>query len=315
MPTPITQTWELTIPIPHWILHLFHIKGGLLIKSHITISAHREVEEFNSFTLEIVFRWRSEGSLPPHLIEEVRIVFGYLWPNLYYHIEEDLIVCTPSRGSSVTGETSTGTTTPVDPQSPPQELHEVPLPPPTLLELLELPGISNFNRKTEALCQRVKAHNRRLRDLPLMPEGCLEALLARVWSRGNLDRVAFQEGHITYCQLWRIDQGANPHLYTKVSLQADADYQPPCFQDTSNQRAEEKEIEGEKEHPMPIPDPSGTHSEIPHLEHSFRERSSTSSRDLLDEHLGTIIEEMFWLPESDWFQKLKHCQCLIQDAS
>ena len=40
LPTPITQTWEFTIPILHWILHLFHIEGGLLITFHITILAH-----------------------------------------------------------------------------------------------------------------------------------------------------------------------------------------------------------------------------------------------------------------------------------
>ena len=100
-----------------------------------------------------------EGSLPPHPIENKRIVFGYLWPNLYYQIEEDLIVHTPSRSSIVTGVTTSGTTTLVDPPSPPQELHEVPLPPAPLPELLELPGISDFNRRVESLQQRVEAHN------------------------------------------------------------------------------------------------------------------------------------------------------------
>ena len=37
LPTPITQSWEFTIPIPHWILHFFHIEGGLLITFKITI--------------------------------------------------------------------------------------------------------------------------------------------------------------------------------------------------------------------------------------------------------------------------------------
>ena len=140
------QTWEFTIPIPHWILHFFHIEGGLLITINVTISTHRETEEFNSIVLETIFRWSTEGSLPPHPIEKGRIIFGYLWPNLYYQIEEDLIVHTPSRSSIVTGVTTSGTTTPVDPPSPPQELHKVPLPPAPLPELPELPGISNFNR-------------------------------------------------------------------------------------------------------------------------------------------------------------------------
>ena len=126
LPYPITQSWEFTIPIPHWILHFFHIEEGLLITFHITISAHRTAEEFNSFAIGIFFRQRSERSIPPHLMEDSRIVFGYLWPNLYYQIEEDLIVWTPSRGSIVTGVTTSGTTTPVDLLSPKYMIFEPP---------------------------------------------------------------------------------------------------------------------------------------------------------------------------------------------
>ena len=197
----------------------------------------------------------------------MRIVFGYLWPNLYYQIEEDLIVHTPSRGSIVSGVTTSGTTTPVDPLTPPEELHEVPLPPATLPEFPELHGISEFNRRVEIVCQRVELHNRQLRQQPLTPQPHLEALLAHIWSGENLDEVAFTEGNITYCQLQRIDQSSNPHLYTEVSLLEDANYQPPHFQDTQSKGEEEEEGEIEEEHPLPIPDPTGTHSEIPHSEH------------------------------------------------
>ena len=188
-------------------------------------------EEFNSFTVRIIFRRRTERSLPPHLIEDLRIVFGYLWPNLYYQIEEDLIVRTPSRGPIVTGVTTSGTTTPVDLPSPPEELHKVPLPPAPLPKLPELPGITNFNRQTEALHQQIIGHNRSIWELPLTPHQHLEALLAHIWSGENLDEVAFSEGNITYCQLQRIDQLSNLHLYTEASLLESADYQPPCFQD------------------------------------------------------------------------------------
>ena len=298
MSYPITQSWEFTIPIPHWILHFFHIEGGLLITINITISTHRGMEEFNSFILETIFRRRTEGSLPPHLIEEGRIVFGYLWPNPNYQIEEDLIVCTPSRSSIVTGVTTSGTTTLVDLPSPPQELHKVPLPPAPLPELPELSGISDFNQRLETLRQRVEAHNQQLRELPLSPEECWESLLAHIWSRENLDEVAFTEGHITYCQLWRIDQLANPQFYTKVSQLEDTDYQPPCFQAIQSEGEGEEEVEKEEEHPLPIPDPLGTCLEILHSEHSSPEQFLESTRDLLDEHLGTIIEETFQLPES-----------------
>ena len=104
-------------------------------------------EEFNSFTIGIVFRRRTERSIPPHPIKDSRIVFGYLWPNLYYQIEEDLIVRTPSRGSIVTEVTTSGTTTPVDLPSPLEELHKVPLPPDPLPELPGLPEVSEFNQR------------------------------------------------------------------------------------------------------------------------------------------------------------------------
>ena len=55
MPQPITQAWELTIPIPWWILDFFHIERGLLITLETCISAHREDEEDNSFFIEIYF--------------------------------------------------------------------------------------------------------------------------------------------------------------------------------------------------------------------------------------------------------------------
>ena len=201
LPTPITRSWEFTIPIPHWILHFFHIEEGLLITFHITISAHQTAEEFNSFTVRIFFRRRTEGSLPPHQIEESRIVLGYQWPNLYYQIKEDLIVHTPSRGSSATGVTASGTTTPVDPPSEEEELHKIPLPPNPLPKIPGFPPVSEINRRTEELHQRIEAHNWSLREQPPTPHQRLAAILTHIWSGVNLNEIAFQEGNITYCQL------------------------------------------------------------------------------------------------------------------
>ena len=104
-------------------------------------------EEFNSFAIGIFFRRRTEGSLPPHQIEELRIVLGYQWPNLYYQIEEDLIVCTPSRGSSATGVTASGTTTLVDLSSEKEvkELHKIPLLPDLLPEIPGFTSVSDID--------------------------------------------------------------------------------------------------------------------------------------------------------------------------
>ena len=148
---------------------------------------------------------------------------GYQWPNLYHNIEEDLIVRTPSRSSSVTGVRTSGTTTPVDPPSEEEEeqLHEIPLPPDPLPEIEGLPSVSDINRRTEELRQRIEAHNQSLRDQPPTPSQRLAALLAHIRSGVNLDKVAFAEGNITYRVLRRINQQLNPHLYTEASLLED----------------------------------------------------------------------------------------------
>ena len=133
----------------------------------------------------------------------------------------------------------------------------------------------------------------------MTPEECLETLLACIRSSKNLDEVAFTERHIIYHHLRQIDQNANPQFYTELSQHVDDNYEPPHFQDVSSKGEEEEEVEEEEEYPLPIPDPLGTHLEIPHSEHSSREQFSESTRDLLDRHLGTIIEETFQLLESD----------------
>ena len=114
----------------------------------------------------------------------------------------------------------------------------------------------------------------------------------------NLNEVAFPEGNVTYHQLQRMDQSSNPHLYTEASLQEDTAYQPPCFQDAQSKGEENEEGEVKEECPLPIPDLMGTHLEIPHSEHNSPERFSERLRELLDKHLGTIIEATFQLPES-----------------
>ena len=151
MPQPITQTWELTIPIPHWILNFFHIEGGLFITFEVTILAHQKAEEHNTFSIKIIFKWRIERPLIPHPIENSRIVLGYLWPNPYYQVPETETVHALSRVSLTTGVTALREPTPVDPESPPESLHEVTGLPPILLELPELPGITEYNQRVEAL--------------------------------------------------------------------------------------------------------------------------------------------------------------------
>ena len=84
----------------------------------------------------------------------------------------------------------------------------------------------------------------------------------------------------------------------------DANYQPPRYQGDQSEDEEEEEggTQAEEapveEHPLPIPEPSGIHLRTPPSEHNspilYEERLS----EVLDEHLGTLIETTFQLPES-----------------
>ena len=91
-----------------------------------------------------------EGTLCPHPIEYLKIVFGYLWTNHFYQVPEEELPHALSRVSLATGVTASGFTTPVDPPSSPELLHEVPLPK-QIEELPELVGIADYNRQVAAL--------------------------------------------------------------------------------------------------------------------------------------------------------------------
>ena len=85
-------------------------------------------------------------TLIPHLIENLRIVFGYLWPNNYYQVPEEETACTLSRVSLATGVTASRETTPVDPSSYPEPLHKVELPVSLSEDLPPLPRIAEYNQ-------------------------------------------------------------------------------------------------------------------------------------------------------------------------
>ena len=205
-----------------------------------------------------------------------------------------MIVRTPSAES-----TPSGSLTPVDPKTPElQPLREVQLPPSPIPEIPELPGIAEFNRRTEALRQRVEDHNRRIRELPLTIDARLETILERVRAGENLDELVFSEGTLTYRNLRRIDQLTNPHLYSEASLLEDADYQPPRVEDPEP-LGEEEEVEEQEECPLHIPDPTGIPLRIQPSEHNSEDLSKERLRTSLDEHLGMIIHEAFQFPESD----------------
>ena len=118
-----------------------------------------------------------KGTLIPQTIKESRIGFGYLWPNPYYQTAEEETARAPSRVSLVTGVTMPWETTLERSPSPEEELREVPLPPPILPKLPELPGIADYNQQVEALQHRVETHNQRVREQPLTVNQHLDGIL------------------------------------------------------------------------------------------------------------------------------------------
>ena len=108
--------------------------------------AHREEEQDNSFSIEIFFQRVIEGTQIPQTIKDLRIIFGYLWPNPYYQTPETQTACAPSRVSLELGELPTGFSSPAPSSPPTEELQVVPPPPPKLPEL-DLPGGPEFNQR------------------------------------------------------------------------------------------------------------------------------------------------------------------------
>ena len=286
---PISQTWELTIPIPHWILTFFHIKKELLITFKVTISEHQTVEIHNTFAVEIIFRWNLNIAFP-HSIKELRIVLGYLWPNPYYQIPEEEILHAPSRVSLATGVTASEYSTYTNTPSLPSTLEILPqLEQPVPInhftaglripsELPPLPLISTYWQVVDNFIHQS--------PVPILS---VEQVLAHIQSGIDLDQPAFREGSIMYQNLQNINRKTHPEFYTNLSDPMDNNYKQPCLED-SEQWGEEEE---EEECPLPIPGPSGTHLRIPESEHNSEEQSSKNTRDRLERHLGTIVEETF----------------------
>ena len=90
----------------------------------------------------------------------------------------------------------------------------------------------------------------------------------------------------------------NPHLYTEASLQEDAAYEPPCYQDDQDEEEAEEEAEVEEQQPLPVLLQPRTQSATLHSEHNCPGSSLERSNELLEEPFGTLIEETFRLPET-----------------
>ena len=258
----------------------------------VTISAHQTAEIHSTFTVEIVF-CRHLNILFAHLIEESRIVLGYLWPNPYYQIDKEEIIRALSRVSLATGVTASGHSTYANIPSLPSTPEilaqsEQPVPPNHFTAGLQVP--SDLLPSLPPVSTYWWIVENHFNQPPLAKVLLVEQVLARIQSGVDLDQPAFREGNITYRNLRNIDRNAHLKFYTNSSNAADNNYEPPCHKD-SEQWGEEEE---EEESPLPIPGPSGTHLRIPELEHNLDKQSSKSTSDRLERHLGTIIEEMLW---------------------
>ena len=74
-----------------------------------------------------------------------------------------------------------------------------------------------------------------------------------------------------------------------MSNAVDDNYDQPRHKDLETLGEEEED----KESPLPIPGPLGTHLRIPESEHNSGKQPSENMSVGLERHLGTIIEETF----------------------
>ena len=265
------RIWEFTIPIPHWILTFFHIKGGLLVRIEVSILAHNLEDVYNIFRIEVSFIWYSHISFPQH-IEESRIIFRYLWLNWFYQEDTERACHMPSRVSLTTGvtawENSTHFNTPELPSSP------EPIIPPNHFTLgLQVPSTSSSQ-------SRPPNWNRP----PFTADLTVDQIFAQIRSGVDLDQLTFWEGNITFCNLHNIDCDANPRFYNELFNTVDHSFEKTSHKETENEE-EEEEL-----HPLPVPDWSLTQEWEP----SSSNLQLKNMNNKLGKHLETEIEEVFW---------------------
>ena len=186
--------------------------------------------------------------------------------------------------SLATGVTASNSSTYANTPSPPSTPEilpqsELPVPPNTE-SLPPLPMVNEYRQRVENVRQRVTTP---FRPSPIAADLLVAQLLARIWSGVDLDQLAFQEGSITYQNLWNIDRNTHPKFYADSSDAADDNFRQPCLEDIEQQGEEEEEEES----------PSRTHLRIPESEHNSDKQSSENMSDRLERHLGIIIKEMF----------------------
>ena len=124
-----------------------------------------------------------------------------MWPNHYYQVDEEEIICALSRVSLATGvtasEDSTYTETPSLPSTPeilPQA--ELPIPPNHCTLGLHVPP--------EASTLQLRLTN--FNQPPLAGHLAPDQVLIQVRSGVNIDEFIFSEGNIMFRQLWNIDR-------------------------------------------------------------------------------------------------------------
>ena len=121
LPPPITRTWEVTFPIPDWLLGFFHMPHGLVITIKVHLSAYKPDKEDNCFYIEFYFT-RCQETDQPHQVEPVILTLVILWPNTLYQEDPNRAACTPSCVSIASNdmfgsvEEAEGSTQPVPPE-------------------------------------------------------------------------------------------------------------------------------------------------------------------------------------------------------
>ena len=253
MSSHTTRTWEVNLPIPHWILLFFLVQVGLLLHIKVSISADGTKEEYNSFSIEVFFR-QHQFVASPREFEGLGIIFGVLWPNTYYLEEENF---TLSRVSLATGVTASESSTQFNTPSPPSSSEQ------------QVPSTSQNWWP------------------PFAEHLTVNKVLKRVHSGIDLDYPAFTEGNITFQNLRDIDWNINPNLYSELSGQTNNNNfsqqneetgEEGCLDEHPQEEGEEEPLQADKELliPLPIPGPSTLLTCLPTLPTLESEHNSST---------------------------------------
>ena len=231
LPPPIMRTWEVTFPIPDWLLGFFHIPHGLVVTIEVHLSTYKSDKKNNSFYIEFYFT-RHQETDQPCWVKLVILTLVISWPNPFYQENPERAAHTPSHTSIASDNTfgSVESTGEEPLQLVPPEYRTLSPHPPCFQPEIVLP-VPLF---TQAMSNTVS----------------IQEILQRIWSGWDLDQVAFKKGRIMFWNLRDINRSDNPQFYSNSSDTVDEDSPTRFHKDRENEGEEEPQEEVDQYHPL-----------------------------------------------------------------